>query len=203
LQSRFDAAAFANGNLGEQQVDASIALIWPRSSFWTMWSSVSSARGIRKPTRRFRMRLIGAAGSASPLMPGGEGFARVAPTRTADGRTATWPWSPRVGRSGLAIYNGTWRSLSAAKPERSLHCGLPSRLVPLRYFEWRLRPYSARPRQPTPCARCRRPAWRRGHRYGTTFVNLECNQVLDLLPDRQAETLAAWRGVGPYSVSPA
>jgi transposase len=35
-------------------------------------------------------------------------------------------------------------------------------------------------------------AWRRGHRYGTILVNLERNEVTDLLPDRQAETLAGW-----------
>jgi len=32
-------------------------------------------------------------------------------------------------------------------------------------------------------------AWRRGHRNGTILVDLERNQVVDLLPDRQAETL--------------
>ena len=35
-------------------------------------------------------------------------------------------------------------------------------------------------------------AWRRGRRYGSILVDLERNRVLDLLPDRQAETLRDW-----------
>jgi transposase len=35
-------------------------------------------------------------------------------------------------------------------------------------------------------------SWRRGRRYGTILVDLERNTVVDLLPDRQAESLAQW-----------
>jgi len=35
-------------------------------------------------------------------------------------------------------------------------------------------------------------AWRRGHCYGTILVDLKRNTVVDLLPDRQADTLVGW-----------
>jgi transposase len=40
-------------------------------------------------------------------------------------------------------------------------------------------------------------AWRRGQRYGTILVNLEDHRVLDLLPERSAESVAAWLAQHP------
>lgn len=43
-------------------------------------------------------------------------------------------------------------------------------------------------------------AWRRGQRYGTILVNLEDHRVLDLLPERSAESLGAWLAQHPTVV---
>jgi transposase len=35
-------------------------------------------------------------------------------------------------------------------------------------------------------------AWKRGKRYGTVIINLETHEVLDLFPDREAESVKLW-----------
>jgi transposase len=40
-------------------------------------------------------------------------------------------------------------------------------------------------------------AWRRGQHYGTILVNLEDHRVLDLLPERSAESVATWLAQHP------
>jgi transposase len=40
-------------------------------------------------------------------------------------------------------------------------------------------------------------AWRKGQRYGTIVVDLERRDVVDLLPDRDADTVAAWLKAHP------
>src|SRR5262249_27799748 len=76
----------------------------------------------------------------------------------------------------------------------AVRLGLPSSPATL------LRLVQAAPTPPAPAPRIigvDEWAWRRGQRYGTILVNLEDHQVLDLLPERSAESLAAWLAQHP------
>jgi transposase len=43
-------------------------------------------------------------------------------------------------------------------------------------------------------------AWKKRHRYGTILCDLEAGKVIDLLPDRQSETVADWLRKHPVSL---
>ncbi|WP_366940802.1 transposase [uncultured Amaricoccus sp.] len=40
-------------------------------------------------------------------------------------------------------------------------------------------------------------AWRRGHGYGSIVIDLERRTVIDILPDRQSDTVMAWLKENP------
>jgi transposase len=40
-------------------------------------------------------------------------------------------------------------------------------------------------------------SWRRGKRFGSILVNLETHKIVDLLPDREAESVKRWLAAHP------
>jgi transposase len=44
-------------------------------------------------------------------------------------------------------------------------------------------------------------AWRKGQEYGTILVNLDLHRVIDLLPDRAAESFSEWLRLHPEVVT--
>src|SRR4051812_4755410 len=101
------------------------------------------------------------------------------------------------------------RTVRLAEVQRSLALGaggelgsrLATRLAMPVSGDTLLRLIRAVPVEPAPPARVIGIddwAWRRGKRYGTLIVDLErANRPIDLLPDRQAETVAAWLKAHP------
>jgi transposase len=102
-------------------------------------------------------------------------------------------WFPPAEASGLAICHVTWGRFSAAKPEPVSRSG--SRCPISADALLRMAASAVPGESPAVTPRVLAVddwAWRRGHRYGTILVDPERSEVVDLLPDQQAEALAAW-----------
>ena len=108
--------------------------------------------------------------------------------------TVAAPWARRTLRLAQRLLACGQALGGEAGAWLAVRLGLPSSPATL------LRLVQAAPPPPAPAPRILGVdewAWRRGQRYGTILVNLEDHQVLDLLPERSAESLAAWLAQHP------
>ena len=147
------------------------------------------------------------AGSTTcPVSAGACGFSSPSAASSAHSLTAHDASSPSASRG--SPHRGHGPPTGSGRPRRTSARRWAARPVPASPHAWRittspdtlLRRVKGLKNEPTGTPRVVGIddwAWRKGQCYGTIVVDLERSDVIDLLPDRDADTVAAWLKAHP------